>query len=185
MGRCEPGGGGPKPVRRDAKAYARVLWILTVLFFVRVLGQALVAFLYVGFLPPMPSWYSGLLPYRVLLPTQILILAVQITIDANVWRGHDAFIRPRPRVGRVLRWLSYIYALAMLVRLVVTQSHPIPIVFHWVLAAYLFTLGRFMLGAHTIWDRSHGRTRVDTLGLFALTLGLAGSAVFSSVLATR
>lgn len=134
-------------MRRDAKAYARVLWMLTVLFFLRVLGQALVAFLHVEFLPPMPSWYSGLLPYRVLLPTQILILALQITIDVNVWRGHNAFIRPRPRVGRVLQWLSYIYAGSMLVRLVVTRSHPIPIVFHWVLAAYLFTLGRLILDA--------------------------------------
>jgi hypothetical protein len=34
------------------------------------------------------------------------------------------------------------YALAMLIRLVVTRSHPIPVVFHWVLAGYLFTLGR-------------------------------------------
>jgi len=29
----------------------------------------------------------------------------------------------------------------MVVRYAVTLSHPIPIVFHWVLAAYLFTLG--------------------------------------------
>ena len=32
----------------------------------------------------------------------------------------------------------------MVVRYAVTRSHPIPIVFHWVLAAFLFTLGRSM-----------------------------------------
>ena len=32
----------------------------------------------------------------------------------------------------------------MVVRYVVTRSHPIPIAFHWVLGAYLFTLGRVM-----------------------------------------
>ena len=131
-------------MRRDAKAYARVLWILTILFFLRVLGQVLVAFLHVDFLPPMSSWYSGVLPYPLLLPIQIVILAVQITIDIGVWRGHDAVLRSRPRAGRVLQWLSYLYAGSMLVRLVVTRSHPIPIVFHWVLAAYLFTVGRLM-----------------------------------------
>ena len=44
---------------------AWVLWTLLALFVLRVTGQALVAFLEVGFLPPMSEWYSGLLPYPV------------------------------------------------------------------------------------------------------------------------
>jgi hypothetical protein len=130
-------------VRRDARRRATILWLLTGFFFLRVLGQALVAFGHVDRLPAMPAWYSGLLPYPILLPIQILILLVQITIDVDFSRGRGMFVRPRPRVGRALRWLSYLYALSMLVRLVVTRSHPIPIVFHWVLAGYLFTLGHF------------------------------------------
>jgi len=91
----------------------------------------------------MSAWYSGLLPYQVLLPVQILILGAQLTIDWQVWRDTGFFARPRPRVGRTLRGFSYVYALAMLVRWLVTRTHGIPIAFHWVLAAYLFTLGGF------------------------------------------
>jgi len=91
----------------------------------------------------MSAWYSGLLPYPVPLPVQILILGAQLTIDWQVWRDAGFFARPRPRVGRTLRGFSYVYALAMLVRWLVTRTHGIPIAFHWVLAAYLFTLGGF------------------------------------------
>jgi hypothetical protein len=69
-----------------------------------------------------------------------------------VTRGHGRFARRRPRVGRALRWISYVYAGAMAGRYVLTVAlrperrwlgGTIPIVFHWVLAAYLFTLGRY------------------------------------------
>jgi hypothetical protein len=58
----------------DSAIHAIILWLLTFLFFLRVLGQVLVAFFDVTFLPPMPYWYSGLLSYPVLLTSQILIL---------------------------------------------------------------------------------------------------------------
>jgi hypothetical protein len=130
-------------VSRDASGTASVLTLFTALFFARVAGQALVAFAGVTWLPPMDAWYSGLLPYPVLLPAQILILGAQLTIDWQVWRGTGLFARSRPRVGPALRGFSYVYALAMLVRWLVTRTHGIPIVFHWVLAAYLFTLGGY------------------------------------------
>jgi hypothetical protein len=59
--------------RRTLRAYAVVLWVLALLFFFRVLGQALVAVFDSGFLPPMKEWYSGLLPYPILLPIQVMI----------------------------------------------------------------------------------------------------------------
>jgi hypothetical protein len=107
-----------------------------------VIGQALVAFLGVTWLPPMDAWYTGLLPYPILLPIQVLILVAEGVIDRDVWRGHGFFARPRPRGGRRLQWVGGAYAAAMLIRLAVTGSHPIPVAFHWILAAYLFTLGR-------------------------------------------
>ena len=117
-----------------------VLVALTLLFAARVAGQALVAFVGVTWLPPMEAWYSGLLPYAILLPAQIVILAVQVGLDWRVWRrGGLAW---RPGVSAALRRISYVYALAMLVRLALTRTHVIPIVFHWVLAAYIYTLGR-------------------------------------------
>ena len=112
---------------------------LTLLFALRVAGQALVAFFDVGWLPPMEAWYSGLLPYPILLPTQLAILAGQVTLDGCVWRRGG--LAPRPRLARSLRGLSYVYALAMLGRLVLTRTHVIPIAFHWVLAGWLYTLG--------------------------------------------
>ena len=127
-----------------SRRVAIVLTALTALFFARVAGQALVAFAGVPWLPPMDAWYSGLLPYPLLLPTQVLILGVQLVINRGVWRGAGVLASPHPRLGHALRGFSYVYALAMLVRWIVTHTHGIPIVFHWVLAAYLFTLGSFL-----------------------------------------
>jgi hypothetical protein len=64
----------------------RYFWVLATLLFLfclRVLGQILVAFFHVPFLPPMEEWFSGLLPYPGLLTTQILIIALygQICLD--------------------------------------------------------------------------------------------------------
>ena len=111
---------------------------LTLLFALRVSGQALVALFDVGWLPPMAAWYSGLLPYPILLPVQIVILAVQIRLDWHVWRHGWS---PRPRRAAALRWFSYVYALVMLGRLVAWPAHAIPVFFHWTLAAYIYTLG--------------------------------------------
>ena len=122
---------------------AVVLTVLTALFAARVIGQAVVAFSGVDWLPPMNAWYSGLLPYCVLLPVQIFIVVVQLGINRQLWRGAGFLALPRPRVGRVLRSISYVYALAMLARWMITRTHGIPIAVHWVLAAYLFTLGRY------------------------------------------
>lgn len=126
---------------------ALVLIALTLLFAARVAGQALVAILGVAWLPAMDRWYSGLLPYPVLLPIQVLILALQAVIDRDVWRGRGYFARRRVRGGRWLQWFATAYAVAMLIRLAITGSHPIPVVFHWALAAYLFTLGTLQRSA--------------------------------------
>jgi hypothetical protein len=126
------------------RTIAGVLTALTALFLARVAGQALVAFAGISWLPPMEAWYSGLLPYPLLLPTQILILGVQLVIDRQVWRAAGFFAAPHSRLGRALRRFSYVYALAMLVRWILTRAHGIPIAFHWVLAAYVFTLGHLL-----------------------------------------
>jgi hypothetical protein len=135
------------------RAYAAVLGGLAGLFFLRVLGQALVAFGGVGFLPPMAEWYSGLVSYPLLLPAQLGILGLLGWIVADLTRGHGTFAAPRPRLGRALGWFGALYAAAMLVRYAVTMAlHPerrwlgtgtIPIVFHWVLAACCLTLARY------------------------------------------
>ena len=131
---------------------AVVLTLLTLLFLGRVTGQALVVFGGVTWLPPMEAWYSGLLPYPSLFPVQIAILVGQAVIDRAAWLLRPWLVRPRPRAGRVLRRLSYGYAVAMAVRLALTGTHMIPVTFHWVLAAYLYTVAR-------IWEVTASRTR--------------------------
>lgn len=140
---------------KKASTAAMLLWVLTGLFLGRVLGQIPVAFFNARFLPPMPEWYSGLLPYPVLLPIQIVLLVAMLKINRDISRGQSYFLTHRPRVGQCLFWFSILYAAGMLVRYFVAGSlHPerrwlppgsIPIFFHWILAAYLFTLSHITL----------------------------------------
>jgi uncharacterized protein len=133
-------------------SYPIVLGILAFLFCLRVAGQAMVYFFDVDFLPPMEQWHSGLLPYPVLLAAQIVLIVLLLKIVLNVSRGAGFFVDLRPRTGRILKRLAYVYALAMVIRYAATMVlHPeylwftgtLPIWFHFVLAAFLFTLGKF------------------------------------------
>jgi len=144
--------------------YATILALLAFAFFLRVLGQALVAWWDVEFLPPMTQWYSGLLPYPVLLPIQVVILLVQGKVSVDLWRGRGLFSLQRPRLGTVLRRFSYVYVAVMVFRYILTMSlHPdrrwfggtIPIVFHCVLAAYLYVWGRFQTAGDELEPQRH------------------------------
>lgn len=118
-----------------------VLWILLALFVGRVMGQALVAFFDVPFLPPMQAWYSGLMPYEYLLPAQIVIISLManICVDFTLRRGF--FFEPKKFLGREFLWFGYLYLGAMVARAIFLWDHPIPIVFHWVLAAFVILVG--------------------------------------------
>jgi len=126
------------------------LWLFLGLFFLRVAGQVLVLLRAPTWLPPMPQW--NLLPYRFLLPIQIVLLAVMAWVAGDLARGDGVFARPTPAAGDALIWFSYVYVGAMAARYAVRMGKrpaerwfggTIPIVFHVVLAAYLFTLGTF------------------------------------------
>jgi hypothetical protein len=132
-----------------------LLWLLLFLFCCRVLGQALVAFLDVTWLPPMEEWYSGLMPYQLLLPTQLLIMAIYTKVCWDFTRGVGYFVRPRLLFGRAVFWFGYAYLAAMVLRYIIRMSlYPeaswfggtIPIFFHWVLAAFLIAFGQYHRG---------------------------------------
>jgi hypothetical protein len=135
--------------------YGPTLAVLTLLFALRVFGQALVAFFSVSWLPPMEQWYSGLIRYRVLFAIQLAMLVVMGKISVDVCRGTGYFAKQRPSWSRFLVSFSAIYAGAMALRYVLTNFSPemrwlggtIPIFFHFVLAGFLFTWGRFHVGA--------------------------------------
>jgi hypothetical protein len=131
----------------------RQMSMLAPLFLGRVLGQFVVSRRPARLLPPMEQWQSGLLPYPVLLLSQGVILATQVTIIVQARRGHGILVKPRPKVGASLRALSVVYFGGMIARYVVSmRRHPerrwlgktIPIWFHCVLATYLFVYGRLL-----------------------------------------
>lgn len=129
---------------------AALLWITTALFLLRVVGQIEVWLLAPDWLPPMQAWYSGLLPYPLLLPAQILLLMLMAVL---AYRRTVAAPRAEQnrRGYRGLRGLALIYFAAMAVRLLWTlRMHGgefylhggIPIAFHWVLALFVLVYAR-------------------------------------------
>jgi hypothetical protein len=129
---------------------APLLWTLLALFVCRVTGQILVAFLGVEWLPPMSEWYSGLLPYRYLLPAQIAIIALMTKICLDFTRGSGFFVGPRAFFAGPWLWFGYVYLAGMVARYPIRMAlHPearwfggtIPIFFHWVLASFVILVG--------------------------------------------
>ena len=105
------------------------------------MGQLLVALFQVGFLPPMQAWYSGLMPYRYLLPSQILLIALMAKICVDFTRRRGFFYAPKRWLGMPVLAFGYLYLAAMIARALLLWDRPIPIVFHWVLAAFVLTVG--------------------------------------------
>jgi hypothetical protein len=130
-----------------------VLWLLTGLFAVRVAGQILVVLYGPTWLPPMQDW--NLVPYRVLLPVQLVMLGLMAWIDISISASSGP---PASRVdwlGSTLVAFSVIYAATMAIRYAVRMRRrpearwfggTIPIVFHLVLATYLYAFGSFHAG---------------------------------------
>jgi hypothetical protein len=123
-----------------------LLWTLLALFVLRVAGQALVAFFGAPWLPPMERWYSGLVPYGLLLPAQLAIIALMSKVCADFTRRRGFFVRPRRLLAVHGLWFGWIYLSVMLLRYPVQmQLRPdgpvIPIFFHWVLAAFVIAVG--------------------------------------------
>jgi hypothetical protein len=129
---------------------APFMWLFSSLFLVRVVGQLFVRLRRPAWLPPTEQW--NLSPYRLLLPTQIAILALMAWIDISFSLASGAPADPKPDFGQAVLVFAYVYAGVMAVRYVIRMSRrpdqrwlggTIPIVFHWVLAAYLYVFGSF------------------------------------------
>ena len=118
-----------------------MLWLLLTAFVGRVLGQVLVAFFDVRFLPPMDAWYSGLMPYEYLLPSQIVLIALMTKICVDFTRQQGWFFERKRVLATEWLWFGYVYLAVMIARAIFLWDHPIQIVFHWVLAAFVITVG--------------------------------------------
>jgi hypothetical protein len=142
---------------RATAPYATILAVLLALFVLRVAGQLAVVLFHVPWLPPMAAWYSGLLPYRVLLPVQIALVVIMAAVTLDFARGEGAFVEPRRAIGLALAVASAIYFGAMILRAALRvarraghrwyEAGTIPTAFHFVLASYLLALALWHLQA--------------------------------------
>jgi hypothetical protein len=169
-------------------AYAVALWLLLALFTCRVVGQALVAFFDVGFLPPMAAWQSGLMAYPWLLASQLVIVLVYGKICLDFSRGHGIAVVPRPWLGRGLVVVGGLYLLAMMTRYAVRMvlysqerwtGGSIPTFFHWVLAGFLLVLGSYH------WRRLAGDDRRARAGTILPVVALLTAAALAILVGSR
>ena len=123
------------------------LWACIFLFFLRVVGQLEVLMVAPPFLPPMSGWYSGLIPYPILVPVQIAILMLMSALVVCEMRAPFGTGKWMPWV----RGFALVYFAVMCLRLMlqflrgadnVIDAGGIPVAFHWVLALFLLVLAR-------------------------------------------
>jgi sterol desaturase/sphingolipid hydroxylase (fatty acid hydroxylase superfamily) len=102
----------------------------------------------------MDAWYSGLLPYPILLPAQFAILVLMFSVSTHFSRGQGRFVGPNALAGRILLGFGSAYLAAIVIRYVVRMSiHPderwtggaTPIIFHCVLAGFVLLVGHYHL----------------------------------------
>jgi len=138
-------------VARRSRSAATLMWTCIALFAIRVVGQFEVFTLAPAWLPEMQAWYSGLLPYYLLLPAQIAMLVIMSIVASNRRIRSGKFARAHPRAAGALRMFALVYFTVMSVRLGVNlvdngaefwREGAIPVAFHWVLALFLLVAGR-------------------------------------------
>lgn len=135
----------------SARTAARLLWLCTTLFLLRVLAQLVQYLVPLAWLPDFTAWQGSTLAYPLLLSSQLLIL---LTLGYYARRCAAGRIDPQQRTGRLLIGSGALYFAAMLLRLLlgltVLSGHawfdkPLPTFFHLVLAGYILTLGCYHL----------------------------------------
>lgn len=127
------------------------LWLCTFIFALRIIAQPLSTTAYFSYLPPFDAWYSGALPYPVLLVSQGLILFTMAYVNMRWSRG---IAMPDLRTGQLLLGLGALYIVAMLTRMILGLTflaghpwfdRPLPTAFHIVLAGYMLILSSLHL----------------------------------------
>ena len=129
--------------------HAKALLVLQSMFLARVLGQIVATLAGPAWLPEAKYWFSGALPYPLLLPAQIVLLMYMSLVTYDAWRREGYWYVSRPATQSILRKIAVVYFAAMVLRYVVTMAlvpelrwtgHAIPIFFHFVLATYILVL---------------------------------------------
>lgn len=130
----------------STRRYVVALWLLTALFAFRVVAQP-AALAFDRLLPSFNSWDGGVLPYPVLLVTQLVILG---WLARTAWRFSTGTVVPRRPIGRIALAFGGVYFSVMFLRLLLGATilsdvrwfaSPLPAFFHLVLATYLLVYG--------------------------------------------
>jgi hypothetical protein len=125
--------------------------ILLGAFICRVLMQGAQAVSHVPWLPAFARWQSGLLPYPILLLSQVAIIAGSLSFLAKVRKGT---LSRRRQLGQILACLGGLYLAFDILRLVLGATilsghrffdNPIPAGFHVVLALMMLIWAGFHL----------------------------------------
>jgi hypothetical protein len=136
---------------RRGREVALLLWICVALFAARVIAQFEVLVVSPAWLPGMDAWYSGLLPYHLLLPAQLALLMIMAVVAWNRRVRTGRFALANPRTATLLRGIAVAYFLAMALRLGINvtangaefwRHGALPVAFHWVLALFLLVSAR-------------------------------------------
>lgn len=132
--------------------YVSILWVLILLFLLRVIGQLIQHFNPIKWLPQLEAWQGSGLPYELLLFSQLIILVVMIRIARLHASGR---VRKNTSQGRWLSGFGTIYLVVMVGRLVIGITHlsnhswfdkPIPTFFHLVLAIFVLLIAAYHMG---------------------------------------
>jgi len=139
------------------------LWLLAVLFLLRVLAQFVQVVAPVGWLPPLEAWQGSGLPYGILLLAQAEFL---IAMALALWAVHRDAIAPTRWAWRFCLIVGAAYFAVMALRLVLGLTlfgdvtwfaAVLPTLAHLVLASFLFAFGLYLRHrARTPWQ-SNGR----------------------------
>lgn len=120
------------------------------LFVLRVLAQLIQALHPVSFLPPFQAWHGAVLPYPILVASQV---AVMLVLACVLWRVRTDAISPSPWKHRTCFTLGGLYFAFMAFRLfaglTLLADHPwysksLPAFFHVVLATFILMLGHYI-----------------------------------------
>ncbi len=154
---------------RDGMApYKSVLALLAFIFGLRVAGQLLVLYYEIPFLPVFERRHGATMPYATLLSVQVAIFFTMLIVIFRL-----AVIGYRPMAGIALKWLGSIYFASMTIRMIIGVSGvsetswfdgAIPTAFHFVIAAYVTTVG---VAIH----RPSSQAVPDTLARRAVRIG--------------
>ena len=136
-----------------------LLWILLLLFALRVAGQAVQKWQPQAYLPSFGEFQGSGIPYPALLAVQLVILAVMGRV---CWRVHSGTLLASHRTGKILRMFGWLYMTGSLARIVVgllISAAPgwfttwIPAFFHVVLATFVLVVAHCHLHGAQLSER--------------------------------